>query len=125
MPSIVEISRLVLERKIFKLINVFSRFRYHLPLKEDRAVHLNKLDSPSAKDNFCQVWLKLTQWFWRRRVLQIVNVFLQFHYFLPLKKDRALHLNKLESPFPRDALCKVWLKLALWFFKFHQCIFAI
>ena len=30
-------------------------------------------------------------------------------------KDGALHLNKLESPSPKDALCQVWLKLA-------QCI---
>ena len=31
------------------------------------ALHLNKLESPSAKDALCQVWLKLAQWFWRRR----------------------------------------------------------
>ena len=24
----------------------------------------------------------------------------------------ALHLNKIESPSPKDALCQVWLKLA-------------
>ena len=27
----------------------------------------------------------------------------------------VLHLNKLESPSPKDALCQVWLKLAQWF----------
>jgi hypothetical protein len=26
---------------------------------------LNKLQSPSPKDDLCQVWLKLVQWFWR------------------------------------------------------------
>ena len=31
------------------------------------ARHLNKLESPSPKDALCQVWLKLAQWFWRRR----------------------------------------------------------
>ena len=30
-------------------------------------LHLNKLEFPSPKDAFCQVWLKLAQWFWRRR----------------------------------------------------------
>ena len=30
-------------------------------------LHLNKLESPSPKDALCQVWLKLAQWFWRRR----------------------------------------------------------
>ena len=29
----------------------------------------------------------------------------------PSKKDRVLHLNKLESPSPEDALCQVSLKL--------------
>ena len=29
--------------------------------------HLTKLESPSPKDALCQVWLKLAQWFWKRR----------------------------------------------------------
>ena len=29
----------------------------------------------------------------------------------------ALHLNKLETPLPKDALCQVWLKLAQWFWR--------
>ena len=33
------------------------------------------------------------------------------------KKDGSLHLNKLESPSPKDALCQVWLKLAQWFWR--------
>ena len=31
----------------------------------------------------------------------------------------------IKYPLPKDTLCQVWLKLAQWFFKFHQCIFAI
>ena len=30
-----------------------------------------------------------------------------FNNYLPLEKGRALHLNKLESPSPKDALCQV------------------
>ena len=41
-----------------------------------------------------------------------VNVFSPFHNYLPLEKGGALHLNKLESPSHRDALCQIWLKLA-------------
>ena len=39
----------------------------------------------------------------------------------------VLHLNKLESHSPKDALCQVWLKMVLEkkIFKFRQCIFAI
>ena len=29
----------------------------------------------------------------------------------------VLHLNKLESPSPKDALCQVWLKLNQWFWR--------
>ena len=29
----------------------------------------------------------------------------------------GLHLNKLQSPLPKDALCQVYLKLALWLWK--------
>ena len=31
-------------------------------------LHVNKLESPPLKDALCQVWLKLAQWFWRRRL---------------------------------------------------------
>ena len=48
------------------LVNLFSPFRY-LPLKKWLALHLNTLEFPSPNDALCQVWLKLAQWFWRRR----------------------------------------------------------
>ena len=35
----------------------------------------------------------------------MVNAFSQFSNFLPLKKGGALHLNKIEAPSPKDALC--------------------
>ena len=67
-PSLVEIGSVVLEKKIFyNFVNVFSLFRNYLPLEKGGALHLNKLESPSPKDALCQVWMKLAQWFWRRR----------------------------------------------------------
>jgi hypothetical protein len=36
------------------------------PLEKDNLLHLNNLQSPPAKDDLCQVWLKLAQWLWRR-----------------------------------------------------------
>ena len=39
---------------------------------------------------------------------------LLFRNYLPLEKDVALRLNKLESHSPKDGLCQVWLKLAIW-----------
>ena len=61
----------------------------------------------------CQVWLKLA---WRRQFSNFVNVFLPFPY-QTLEKGMALPLNKFESLLPKDALCQVWLKLALWFWR--------
>jgi hypothetical protein len=34
-----------------------------------------------------------------------------------LGEGYPLHLNNLESPPPKDDLCKVWIKLAQWFWR--------
>ena len=69
------------------------------------------------QDVLCQVWLKLAQWFWRRRFFNFVKVFSLFRNNLPLKKGGSFHLNRLDSPSPKDALCRVLLKLAQWFWR--------
>ena len=53
-----------------------------------------------------------------------------FTISLVLEKGATLHLNKIESPSPKDALCQVWLHeigpvVLERIFKFLQCIFAI
>ena len=80
-------------------------------------LHLKKLEFPSSKNDLCWDWLKLTHWFWRRRFLDFVNVFSLFRNYLPLENGRALQLNKLEYPSPKDALCQVWSKLAKWLLR--------
>ena len=50
-------------------VDVFSLFRYHLPLEKDRVLHLKKFESTSPKDALCHVWLKLAQWFWTKRFI--------------------------------------------------------
>ena len=66
-PSFVEIGLLVLKKKIFKYFNVCSLFRDYLPLEKNGARHFNNLESSLPKDALYQVWLKLAQWFLRRR----------------------------------------------------------
>ena len=106
------------EEDFFKILSMYFRyFCNNLPLEMGWVLHLNKRESPSSKDALCQVWLKMAQWFWRKRYLNFVNVFSLFHNYLPLEKGGALHLKKLESPSPKDALCQVWLKLAQWFWR--------
>ena len=53
--------------------------------------------------------------FWRRRFLN----------YLPLEKDGTLHLNKLESSTPKDALCQVWLKLVQSFWRSKMKIWKV
>ena len=95
-------------------------FRYFViisPWEKDGPFFLTNLKNPSPKDALGQVWLKLAQWFQNRRFLNFVNVFSLFRNYLPLEKYRALHLNKLQSPLSKDALCQVWLKLAQRFWR--------
>ena len=84
----------------------FPYFLIISPWKYGEALNLNKPESPSPKNALCQVLLKLAQRFWRRRFLNFVNLFSLFLNYLPLEKGGALHLNKLEHPSPKDALCK-------------------
>ena len=103
---------MVLE-KIFKCLEptLFLYFCDYFPFEADLVLYLNKLESPSPKDNLYKVWLNLACWFWRRRFLKIFSVFLLFCDYLPLEKGYPFRLNKLESPLPKDDLCQVWLKL--------------
>ena len=80
-------------------------------------LRLNKFESPSTRDDLCKVGLKMASWFRRRRFSYFVDVSSLFHNYLPFEKDGALHLNKLDSPSPKDAMCLVWLKLAKWFWR--------
>ena len=66
-PNLVEIGPVVLGKKIYILVKVFLLFGNYLPIEKGGALPLNKLDSSLPMIAFCQVWLKLAQWFWRRR----------------------------------------------------------
>ena len=61
-PSVVE-SGPVFWRWFLNTVNVCSLFCYYLPLEKGVPLHLNKFKSPSPK----ATWLKLAQWFWRRK----------------------------------------------------------
>ena len=60
MLSLIEIGPAVLEKKILKfhLCNFGIHRKRAWPFEHE---------SPSPKNALCQVWLKLAQWFWRRR----------------------------------------------------------
>jgi hypothetical protein len=54
-------------RRFFKIFSVFLLSHYYLPLEKSYPLHLYRLEFPPPKDDWCQVWLKLAQWFWRSR----------------------------------------------------------
>ena len=115
-PNLVDIGPLVMENTFLKTVNVCSYICNYLPLEKGGDLHLNKLKSPSPKDDLCQAWLKLAQWFLKWWLLKFVNVFSLFRNYLPLKKGTGpFILNKLALSSPKDALCQVWLKLTQWF----------
>ena len=62
---------------------------------------MNKFESPLPKDALCEVWLKLAQWFWRRRFFNFVNVFLLFRNYLPLEKGGSFICSNLSPLHPR------------------------
>jgi hypothetical protein len=95
------------KRRFLKIFSAFSFFHYYLPLERGYLFYLKKLKFPSPKDDLCQVWLKLAQWFWRRRFLNDPTPFLNFFDYLPFEEDLALHLNKIEFPSPKDDLYQV------------------
>ena len=118
-PNLVELAQWFWRRRFLIFVIVFSLFGnyQYLPLEKRETLHLNTLESSSPKNALWQIWLKLAQWFWSRRFFNFVNVFSLCPNYLLLETGRALHLNKLESPLPKDNLCQVWLKLAWWFWR--------
>ena len=101
------------EEYFLKVVNLFLLFSNYPSFRKGVALHLNKLEIPSPRNTMCQVWLKMSQWFWTRRLLKVLNnVFLLFCNYLHFEKGVTLHLNKPELYSPKDALCQVWLKMA-------------
>ena len=102
--SLVEISAVVL-KKIFKCGQCIFAIWKLSPFEKGCGPSFEQTLIPFTQESFelCQIWLKLAQWFWRR-YLNFINVFSLFHKYLPLEKGVTLHLNKLESKLPKNAL---------------------
>ena len=59
---------LTLEKKIFFISSMyFCYFVIISPLGKDGTLHFNEVESSSPNDALRQVWLKLVQWFLRKR----------------------------------------------------------
>ena len=58
MPSLVEISPVVLKKKNIKISLMFFAFLLISPLEIGRVLHLNIPESTSPKDALCKIWSK-------------------------------------------------------------------
>ena len=99
-------------RRFLNLVNVFPLF---LLLSPPGKGHGPSVEQPWISFT-CQVWLKLTLWFCRIRFLKILTLY--FRYFViifPWKRTCSFIWANLEFPFPKEALCQVWLKSIQWF----------
>ena len=97
-------------------MNYFSLFCCRLPF--------DFIWIPISHECFVWIWLKVTMWFWLRRLLNVGKLYFQYWGCCPLFE------KKLKFPSLKDALCQVWLKFVQWFcmekiFKSRQCIFTM
>ena len=56
-------------RRRFLNSSMYFCFFEIISLGKSGALHLNKYEFPSLKNAFCQVWLKVVQWFWEKECL--------------------------------------------------------
>ena len=68
---LIKIGSVVLEENIFRSWQGDLLFLNYFSLVEGRGLHLNKPKFPLLKDDLHHVWLKLAEWFWRRRFSKV------------------------------------------------------
>ena len=115
MPSLVENVPVVLKKKTlneFLLFCNISTLRRAWPF-----IWKKKLESSSPNDSLCRFGWNWPSGAGVEDFLKFSMYFNYFKHYLIFEKGLALHLNNLELPSPKDALCQVWLKLAQWFWR--------
>ena len=75
------------------------------PLGKGRALYLNKLESPSPKDDLCQVWLNLTKWFLRRRLFLIYRCIFCNFVIISSRKRAGLFIWTNMIPLHQRMIC--------------------
>ena len=86
-------------RRFVLISSMYFHFFVISPFWKERGpFNQNKPESLSPKDALCQVWLKLTKLFWRRRLL---NTSMYFRYFviISLGKGRGPTFEQTWIPF--------------------------
>ena len=79
--------------------------------------NLNPLYLRMLCAKFCQVWLKLAQWFWKENFQISPMYFRYFVIIFPFKRAWPFIWANLNPPSSKDDFCKVWWKLVRWFWR--------
>ena len=101
-------------KKIYKFRKCILLFRNYLPFRMGVALHLSKFESSSPKDDMCQVWSELAQWFWRIFFFNFANVLCYFVIISPDEMTWTFIWTNLNSRDPM-LLCalfgRYWLSV--------------
>ena len=104
----VEIGPVVLEKKIFILSPLGKKLSSSF---EKKTTTKKQKHFRHTKNALCQLWLKLALWFWRKRFLNFVGVFLLFRNYLPLTNGVV---NIVLREYNVTFLCHYWFLYILW-----------
>ena len=110
----VEIGVKLLERKLFKFVNIFSLFRNYIPLEKGRGPSFEQTWLPFSQGWFLSRLVEIDPLVLEKKIFNLSMYIRNFFYYIPLEKGGALHLNKYDPTSPKNSWCQVWLKLALW-----------
>ena len=90
MPSLLKISQIILEKKV----NVFSLFRYILPLKKGVAFHLKKNFNPLHQKMLLLSLVEIGPAVLENIFFLISSIYFRYFVISPWKKARSFILTK-------------------------------
>ena len=102
------IGPVVLEKKILNFVNAFLLFRSYLFWEESVALHMNIVTwIPFTQGWVVSILVEIDPVVLEKKIFKFRHYIFAISRLSPLDKGLTLHLNKLESSFPKNALSLV------------------
>ena len=89
----------------------FSLFHYFIPFEKAMTLHLNKLEFPFPKDTLCKL-VEIGPFVLAKTILKFRQCIFTFSLLYPLWNWRGPSIKQVWTPFKKDYMYQVWLKLA-------------
>ena len=89
---------------------------YYLPFAKSTVPVCKKPAPPLFSKTYWKVWLKLAEWFWRKRLSQLIDIFSLYCYYLLfwMKKDPSSESVLIVSNWFVLRLIKIETVLCFW-----------